>query len=198
MAEKKSLLSYAEIVLGNMIPVIGIIFFQWSLFEISVIFLAQSCAKFLVFFVDNNFVRKSTRFPAETAIGQIIIFIPFFGGLVFGYILVLYAITGTAEQGRLEDTLFPLLIQMQVIPLLIYFLSLEFVVFYSKIKNQLKHPDDNFYRVVINFFQLHILVVIGIILSVTFMSDLTPAYFLLVCLKISYEVYAIKKLRKIQ
>src|SRR5687768_13254415 len=85
-------ISTLKLLLVNLIPVIGVIFFEWELFETAITYILETICVFLVFDIDQYFIDKDTRIPLPFALLQFIFTIATFLALMAGSALMIFSI----------------------------------------------------------------------------------------------------------
>jgi hypothetical protein len=189
-------ITVVKLILVNLIPVIGVLFFHWEIFEIAVSYILESSAAFIVFNIDVNLVNKSTRRLPLAGIFQTVFFVGFFAMFMFFYVLILFAICEDPPPDRMENTLFPELMDMHIWPVFTAFILLEMIVFYIKVKKELAHPEDNFWRVMNRFIYLHLLVFAGAVVFCWAVISLPVAYAVFISVKLLHDIWRLITDRK--
>lgn len=93
---RKKYLSIGKIVAANLIPIVGVIFLNWGIFELALTYLLETAVIFLVFFIDKYFIDKKSRYPFFFACIQLFFLMFPFGGLIFGWAILVFSSTEPA------------------------------------------------------------------------------------------------------
>ncbi|MBN4072858.1 hypothetical protein JYT74_02335 [Crocinitomix catalasitica] len=79
--------------------VVGFIFFEWTVFEMAVVFLLETGAIYLVHEFDRYFINKKTRIPVFFSLIQLAFSVGFLCGLMWGYAIVAFLLSGRGVLG---------------------------------------------------------------------------------------------------
>lgn len=86
-------LRISKVVALNLIPLAGIILFQWKMFEVAMTYLLETFVAFFIMDFDKYFVDKKTRVGLFFGVIQLLFILPLLIGFIFGYGVILYLIT---------------------------------------------------------------------------------------------------------
>ncbi|MEX1001438.1 MAG: DUF6498-containing protein [Crocinitomicaceae bacterium] len=91
--KQKNMRRWLTIALVNLVPVIGVLFFDWEIFELALTYLLETAVIFLIFFIDRYFIDKRTRYPFIFACIQLFFLLFPFCGLVFAWVILTFSLT---------------------------------------------------------------------------------------------------------
>jgi len=186
-------ISIARLIIVQLIPIIGLIFFNRTLFEIAMTYVIETCAIFFVFNIDNYFITNPKQHSKIAAIIEVPLILGFFVCIMILFIPLLYGICNPTGPARPEDIVFPILFKMRVFEILVAFIVLEFIVFYAKTKKEMKHPDDNYWRLMGRFVFLYLFVYFGAALFSSAYFSPTFGYAAFILIKLGYDIYLLGK-----
>jgi len=181
-------ISIARLIIVQLIPIIGLIFFDWTLFDLSVLYLLESMAMFFVFNFHQYFVQEKTRYPFGFALIQLLFSLVFFSGLIFAFLVVLYVATGESKFGHFQDHMYHRLMLMNFWYVLLFMIILEFITFYLKISKSSTMVNLNFFRVIKRIFFSYAFVVGSLVLMMLTMGNTVILFSSLVLMKIAFEI----------
>jgi hypothetical protein len=90
---KAQMIRFAKVFVPNLIPIIGVLFFSWGIFELAFTYFLETGVAFLVFFIDRFFVAKDTRYPFFFALIQLWFLLFPFIGIIWGWIILTFSLT---------------------------------------------------------------------------------------------------------
>ena len=181
-------ISLARLVVIQLIPIIGLIFFEWQLFDLTVVYLLESVAVFFVFNFHQYFIQKSTRYPFGFALIQLLFSLIFFSGLMFGFLVVLYVVTGEAKFGHFQDHMYHRLMLMNFWWVLLMLMILEFTSFYLKISRSKILVVLNFASAMKRILFTYLFVIGSLVLLLLTLGNHIILYTLLVIMKMIFEI----------
>lgn len=87
--EKKQLL---RMLLIHLVPLFGILFLEWEIFDVAFVYILELCAGYLVYEIDTYFIDKKTRFPFIAAFFQFVITLMPLAGLLIAPSYILFVL----------------------------------------------------------------------------------------------------------
>jgi len=164
-----------KLIAVQIIALIGFIFYDWALFEVSVVYLAESAVIYFVFNFDHYFIHPKTRYPIPFALIQMMFSLVFFSGMMFGYAVAVFFITNEAGEnaGKLINNLMlPKLQNMNLEYTIFVLLVVETVTYIiRKKKDKRAHLSNSFWRVMTRLLYLHLFIVSGLFVLVVFAQN---------------------------
>lgn len=163
-------ITLAKLVVVQIIALIGFIFYDWALFEVSVVYLAESAVIYFVFNFDHYFVHPKTRYPVPFALIQMIFSFIFFAGIMFGYAVAVFFITNEAGDGAgklIGNLMVPKLESMNLEYTIFALLVVETITYIiRRNKDKRAHLNNSFWRVMTRILYLHMFIVAGLFVLV--------------------------------
>lgn len=161
-------LSLARLILVQLVPIVGVVFFDWDLFEIMMIYLVETLCIYIVFNFDHYFLQPKTRYPAPFAILQLgLSLLPFGGILLANALVVFYVLYETDDVNVHVSDLFAR--RLETLNLAVPFITLfilELVSYFVKKKLDKNHVNNGQWRVYRRILYTTLFIAIGsIILS---------------------------------
>ena len=159
---------------------------EWSLFEIMILYLAETVAIMYVYFIERYFINKKTRYPFVFATIQLIFLTFFFGGLMFGYSIVLHGISNIGLpplEKPIEATIEDLINMKWHFVLLLLFL-LEVSSYVKKWMNLDDFEEISFKRTMRRFLFTHLFIFGALIICLILPFHILIVIFIIVGMKI--------------
>jgi len=200
------------LIIANLVPFFGVLFFQWDIFTIFVIYWAESAIigffnvfKIIISGLKNDFTKDGKIPPKETTLAFLIFMAPFFiihyGGFMLGHLAFIIFIFGNnfASNSIDKETLSVVDPYNLLLSITVLFLSHLFSFYfnylrkkeYLKVDNPMTQMFTPYKRIVI----MHVSILIGGGLAMTLNSDFY-GLIILILLKIAIDVYSHKKEHK--
>lgn len=167
-------ISIVRLVLVNLIPVLGVIFLEWELFEIGITYILQTCAIYFVFELDYYFIDKHTRMHIVMSLIQLFFTALTFGGMMYGSALIMYTII-TPQVGEYNDFIeqfFTKLDRMQILFPATGMFVIELVTFYIRKSRDRTHATNNTWRVIRRILYSHLYMVACLLLLSAFPKNI--------------------------
>lgn len=177
-----------RLIIIQLIPVFGLLFFDWKLFDLAVLYILESMAIFFVFNLHQYFINKKTRYPFIFALIQLLFSLIFFSGFVYGYFVIIYVVTGETEHGHFQNELYSRLMEMNFWTVLVVLIVFELISFYLKQARSETSAELNFLKVMKRLLYTHLFVIGGLILLVLTAGNVYLLYPLFILMKIAFEL----------
>ena len=179
---QKRLRKWGKIALINTIPLIGVLAFDWGIFELALTYLLETAVAFTVFFIDRCFIDKRSRYPFLFALIQLVFMLFPFCGLIFGWIVLTYFLTQPPfpRSDLMLESLATDFAQFDFYWVLLGFFVLEGINYAIKNRGGRKHKSSAVWFNLQKFFMVHLFVVFtGVIYSVLPHNFLTGLLFVI-------------------
>lgn len=189
---QNKIIRISKIIVPNLIPVVGIIFLDWGMFEVALTYLLETFLVFLIFFFDRYFIAKRTRYPAPFALIQLFFLLLPFGGLMYMYALICFMLTEEIPNPKKSFAYFERYMDdLQLWWVLAAMLIFEVINFIIKNQNGRQHKSSSIWYNLRKLLFVH-LFVIGSSFILGFIHDdfIMPLIFV-ICFKIILD-YAIE------
>lgn len=150
-----------KIILINLIPVFGYLFFDWTLFEMAVVFFLETCAIYLSHEIYRYFILKTTRLPFVYGLIQLFFTLPVLGGLMFTYGILTYFLTAnnSGKAGKPFDNYLDALSEIELLWILLFLLLIEGFSLFQKKRTQTHFKKASSLRVFRRMFYTHFYVI---------------------------------------
>lgn len=154
-----------KLILVNLVPIIGVIFLEWELFEIGITYILETCAIYLVYELDHYFIDKKTRIPIIMALLQLFFTSLTFGAMMYGSAMIMYIIITpqTGEYNDFIDHFFTKLDRMQIVFPAVAMFVLEIISFYVRKSKDATHTANNTWRIIRRILYSHLYMVVCLI-----------------------------------
>lgn len=151
-----------KLILLNVVTLIGVIWFDWDLFEIGILYVLDTTVIYFVFELDSFFIDKKTRLPLFFALLQLsFTSIPFLGLMYFMGILTKYITTGTFN----PDSFFYRIEHMHFWIPGIFFLLSELIYYYTRKAHDPDAVAKNIWRIFRRILYSQIFLVISLVIA---------------------------------
>jgi len=177
------------------VSVIGVLFFDWKLFDAGMLFILDIVVIYFVFNIHQYFVRKETRYPFIYATIQLAFSVIFFSGLSFILIIIFYELS-LENVARLDykHSLFPRLKEFNIPFVFTVLLILETISFYVRLAKDKTIENTNFFRVLQKLLFTYLFMVCFMIISL-FVFMFSSDYLEFFCFLISKLIFDILMVR---
>jgi hypothetical protein len=145
-----------RLALVNLIPVIGVIFFEWELFEIGVSYVLETFAIYTVYEIDHFFIDKRTRLPFVFAFIQLVFALVTVAAFMFATILIIYFILTPPDPHDFTKDLFRKLDRINLIIPLSVLITIEFITYYIRKSKDVLHQENSTWRVIRRILYSHL------------------------------------------
>jgi len=135
-----------KLILVNTITVVGLLFFDWEIFEVVVIYILESLAIYVVFNVRYFFLEPKTNYPFPLALMQLAISLVPFVAILYAQVAIIYGILAPRSSDfalsfkfaaeRVED--------MELLIPLFSLICIEALTVFMQRRNQLKQTNQFF------------------------------------------------------
>jgi len=135
-----------KLILVNTITVVGLLFFDWEIFEVVVIYILESLAIYVVFNVRYFFLEPKTNYPFPLALIQLTISLVPFVAILYAQVAIIYgiltprsidfALSFKFAAERVED--------MELLIPLFSLICIETLTVFMQRRNQLKQTNQFF------------------------------------------------------
>lgn len=181
-------ISLIRLGLAQVIPIVGLLFFEWRLFDLAVLYILESVAVFFVFNFYQYFIRKETRYPIPFAIIQLLFALIFFSGVSYAYLVITYLITGESAHGHFADHMHERLLEMHFWSILLVILIFEFIGFFQKLRISKSTAHLNFIRVMKRQLFSYLFIIGGLFLFTITAGNHYIMYAAFMLVKLAFEI----------
>ncbi|MBI3134867.1 MAG: hypothetical protein HYZ14_09370 [Bacteroidetes bacterium] len=154
-------ISILRLILVNLVPVVGVIFFDWELFEIAIAYILETICVYVVFDIDLFFIDKRTRFPVHFALIQFAFTMLTFSTLMYASAMIIFVII-TPPMSRTSDLtdLFEYKLRhMEILFPFITLFILELITYYIRKAKDTNHIANSTWRVIRRILYSHLYIV---------------------------------------
>lgn len=175
----------AAILLGNLIPIIGVLFFEWTMFEVAMTYLLETFIIFFIHEIDKTIFRKDTRLPFIFAFFQTSFLLPVTVGFLYVYSVLIFAITaepyqrGEAFVKHLQREILHSNIEYLLIALILF----ESVVYIINNKDGRNHKTAKTWYVMRKILFVHLFIVGSV-----FLLAFIPLYLVQIAFLIAFKI----------
>lgn len=180
-------ISIARIILIQLISVIGILVYDWALFEMVVVYLTESVVLYFVFNLNHYFIHPHTRYHPVFAFILLSFSVVLFSGLLLGYSIAAFYITQDVDENNreiIQAVFVPKMQSMNVPYIFMVLLVLELIIYYIRIAKDRKNIENSFWTVMNRLLFSHLFIAAGLALLVLF----NGYHYLVVTLFIAFKV----------
>lgn len=183
-------LRIAKIILVNAFPLTGHFLFGWGLVEVALVYIIETISIFFVFFVYSYFIAKKTRYPFGFALVQLFFIIPFLGGFMWVYFIIVFSIfePELVAQKEFIDIIVGRLTNFHLFEVVLCFIAIEAISFAIKANTVVK--VKTIWYNVRKFLFVHFFIVISLFIFAILPASILTQIGFLVLFKILLD-YAI-------
>ncbi len=187
--QKSLKISLLRLALVNLIPVIGVIFFEWELFEIGVTYVLETFAIYTVYEIDHFFIDKRTRLPFVFAFIQLVFALVTVAAIMLASVLIIYImITPEVSTPQAFSNQFVLRLKnLNMLYPLITLLVVEFGTYYIRKSKDSAHIPNSTWRVIRRMLYSHLYISLSLMFLFFFPQSLVLFIPFFIGLKIVLE-----------
>jgi len=186
----KRWVTISKIILINLIPLLGYLFFDWTLFEMAVVFLLETCAIYIVHEVDRYFINKETRFPFIFALIQFAFGLPVLASFTFVYSLICYTFTGDhGTSNKFYDDFINALSEIDYFWIMPILLIIEGLSVINKKLNNPNHQNISYKRMLRRMFYTHFYVIGSLFFVVLIPFGIVTKFLFVICFKVAMDYF---------
>lgn len=178
----KQLQKFAKIIGFNLVPIIGLIFLDWGIFELAVTYLLETAVTFFIFSFDHFIINKKSRYPfIYGIIFMFFLMLPFLG-LVYGWLILAYTMTHPdfATTQAMFSSLESFIRDFDIYWIIGTFLMIETIFYLLKNANGRKDKSSTIWHNLKRFLFIHLFVVSSaFIFSYVPHNNITALFFII-------------------
>ena len=187
-------LAIVRLILIQLIPIVGVIFFEWQLFEIGVTYILETMAIYVAYELDHYFIDKRTRFLFPMALIQFALTMVTFSGMMFGSAMIIYIIlTPPISNPSTNQFVNEFLYRLEEMEMGIAFaglLVIELITYYIRKAKDTAHIANSTWRVVRRILYSHLYIVACLVILSFFTQNLFVFIPFFIGLKIAFDYSA--------